>query len=56
LGYPLLDHGGCQQIARLDTLVFEFGEGHRPSIRMQASADNFLGFGGDFLQSFPLNR
>jgi hypothetical protein len=23
---------------------------------MQASADNFLGFGGDFLQSFPLNR
>jgi hypothetical protein len=56
LGDPLLEHGGSQQIAGLDTLVFQLGKGHRPSVWMKASSDNFFGFGGDFLQSFPLNH
>jgi len=44
----------ADNITRFDTLFFELGKRHRPSIGMQAPADNFLHFMGQLPQAIPL--
>jgi len=50
----LLQNGGGQEITRLNTFLFEFSKGQRRAIFMQAPTNNFMNFGDDIPQAFPL--